>query len=88
MTDPAERIYRAFSWKDTNLRVACDLFELVTAAVVAERRLLEGYIVRHPAFKTSLVPVVLQDEPPESARRMAAAADATVSRPDRAAVSG
>jgi len=71
------RVYRSFSWKDTNLRVACEAFDLVTRTVVAERKLLERYIARHPEFQTALVPVVLLEDAPEVARRMAAAADLT-----------
>lgn len=71
------RVYRTFSWKDTNLRIASEAFDLVTEAVVAERRKLEQYIARHPEFGTALAPVVLFDEAPEVARRMAAAADHT-----------
>ena len=71
------RIYRSFSWKDTNLRVACEAFDLVTRTVVEERRRLERYIAGQPEFQTALVPVVLQDNAPEVARRMAAAADLT-----------
>lgn len=71
------RVYRSFSWKDTNLRVACEAFDLVTRTVVAQRRLLERYIARHPEFLTALVPVILLEEAPEVARRMAAAADLT-----------
>lgn len=71
------RVYHSFSWKDTNLRVACEAFDLVTRAVVEERKRLERYIGRQPEFMTSLVPVVLLEAAPESARRMAAAADLT-----------
>ncbi|MBV5317851.1 MAG: UPF0280 family protein [Desulfobulbaceae bacterium] len=81
------RVYRSFSWKDTNLRVACEAFDLVTRTVIAERRLLERYIGRHPEFQTALVPVVLLAEAPEVARRMAAAADRTGLGP-MAAVAG
>jgi len=81
------RVYRSFSWKDTNLRVACEAFDLVTRTVVAERRLLERYIGRHPEFQTALVPVVLLEEAPEVARRMAVAADQTGLGP-MAAVAG
>ena len=71
------RVYRSFSWKDTNLRVACEAFDLVTQAVVEQRRRLERYIARQPEFQTALVPVVLLEDAPEVARRMAAAADLT-----------
>lgn len=69
------RVFRAFSWKDTNLRISCAEFGLVTQAIVDERRQLERYIARHPAFRTSMTPLPLLDGMPESARRMAAAAE-------------
>ncbi|MCL2340588.1 MAG: UPF0280 family protein, partial [Proteobacteria bacterium] len=81
------RVYRSFSWKETNLRVACDDFDLVTRTVVEERRKLERYIGRHPEFLTSLAPVVLLDDPPEAAIRMAAASELTGLGP-MAAVAG
>ena len=64
----ALRVYRSFSWKDTNLRVASDAFDLVTRTVVAERKLLERYIARHPEFQSALVPVVLLEDPRPSNR--------------------
>lgn len=81
------RGYRSFSWKDTNLRVASPAFDLVTRTVVDQRRTLERYIARHPEFLSSLVPVVLLDEAPEVARRMAAASVLTGLGP-MAAVAG
>lgn len=82
-----QRVYRSFSWKETNLRIASDGFDLVTGAVVEARRALERYIGRHPEFLTALVPVDLLDNPPEAARRMAAAARLTGLGP-MAAVAG
>lgn len=81
------RVYRSFSWKDTNLRVACASFELVTRTVVEARRQLERYIARHPAFRTALAPLPLLADPPEAARRMAVAAELTGLGP-MAAVAG
>lgn len=81
------RVYRSFSWKDTNLRVACEAFDLVTRTVVDERKRLERYIARHPEFRTALVPVILLEDAPEAALRMAAAADLTGLGP-MAAVAG
>jgi len=81
------RVYRSFSWKETNLRVACTDFDLVTQAVVDHRRRLERYIARHPEFKASLVPVVLEADAPEAALRMAAASRLTGLGP-MAAVAG
>ena len=81
------RVYRSFSWKETNLRVASPAFELITRAVVEQRRRLERYIARHPEFQSSLVPVVLLEQAPEVARRMAAASELTGVGP-MAAVAG
>ena len=81
------RIYRSFSWKETNLRVASDAFDLIVQTIMNERRNLERYIVRHPGFQTALVPVVLQENPPEAAKRMAAASELTGLGP-MAAVAG
>jgi ApbE superfamily uncharacterized protein (UPF0280 family) len=81
------RVYRSFSWKETNLRVACANCDLVTSAVVEHRRQLERYIGRHPEFQTSLAPVVLLADAPEAARRMAAASELTGLGP-MAAVAG
>lgn len=82
-----DRGYRFFSWKETTLRVGGPAFELVSAAVVRERRALERYIARHPAFRHSLTPVPLLEDAPEAARRMAAAAELTGLGP-MAAVAG
>ena len=81
------RVYRSFSWKETNLRVASPAFELITRTVVEQRRLLERYIARHPEFQSSLVPVVLLEQAPEVAQRMAVASDLTGVGP-MAAVAG
>ncbi|ADW19368.1 ApbE family lipoprotein [Desulfobulbus propionicus DSM 2032] len=81
------RVYRSFAWKDTNLRVASPAFDLITRTVIDERRRLERYIARHPDFLTSLVPVVLLDDAPEVAQRMAAASALTGLGP-MAAVAG
>ena len=81
------RVYRSFSWKETNLRVASPAFDLITRTVIDHRRLLERYIARHPEFQSSLVPVVLLEQAPQVARRLAAAADLTCLGP-LAAVAG
>jgi ApbE superfamily uncharacterized protein (UPF0280 family) len=81
------RVYRSFSWKETNLRVASPAFDLITRTVIDHRRLLERYIARHPEFQSSLVPVVLLEQAPEVARRMAVAAELTGLGP-MAAVAG
>ena len=71
------RAFRDFTWKDTNLRVAGNHFELITQTIMAERKKLEQYIRRHPAFRSSLSPVDLQENAPPIAKRMAAAAQLT-----------
>ena len=81
------REYRRFTWKDTNLRVACAAFDVVTTEIVQQRQLLEAYIERHPQFQTALVPLPLQPDAPPVVRLMAAAADKTGVGP-MAAVAG
>lgn len=71
------RKFRLFSWKDTNLRVASDYFEVVTGAIVEERRLLEAYIERHPQFAIAMASVSTHRDAPISAKRMASAAAIT-----------
>lgn len=71
------RKFRRFSWKDTNLRIASDCFEVITQAIVKERLLLEAYIAKHPEFSTTMAPVPLQPDAPISVKRMAAAAAVT-----------
>lgn len=71
------RTFEPFTWKDTNLKVCCERFDLVTRAIVQQRTELEQYIVSHPQFRTALTPVDLHDHAPEVARRMASAAALT-----------
>ena len=71
------REYRSFTWKDTNLRVACSDFDTVTREVVRQRQLLEDYISRHPEFQDSLVPVDLLPDAPHVACLMAVASRKT-----------
>ena len=81
------RNFRRFSYKDTNLKVAGDHFDVVTSEVIAQRKQLEKYIRRHPAFQSALEPVLLQSDAPEVARRMALASEKTGLGP-MAAVAG
>ncbi len=71
------RQFRKFTYKDTNLRISSDLFDVITDAVVTGRKELERYIRCHPEFKTSLVPVRLLSDAPDIAVKMAAAAQKT-----------
>lgn len=81
------RSYRRFSFKDTNLRVACDRFDAVVDEVMAQRKLLEKYIRRQPEFVSTLSPIPLLGGAPDVAVRMAAAAETSGLGP-MAAVAG
>lgn len=65
--------YRTFTWKDSNFRISCPRFDLVTQEIINQRARLEEYIARHSGFRTSFVPVRLQDAPPLIVSRMHAA---------------
>jgi len=81
------RSYRYFHYRDSNLRIACERFDLVTAEHVHQYGLLEAYIRRHPAFRTTLEPLELLPEAPHVARVMAQATRAVGVGP-MAAVAG
>jgi ApbE superfamily uncharacterized protein (UPF0280 family) len=68
------RTYRTFTHHEAVLRICCDRFDVVTAAIVRQRHVLEEYIGRHRSFRTALAPLDVQAEAPEVARRMAGAA--------------
>ncbi|MGI6656825.1 MAG: UPF0280 family protein [Desulfobulbus sp.] len=89
MEEEPGRVYRSFSWKETNLRIAATeaAFELITRTVMAERRLLERYLARDPEFRGAMVPVAVAEDAPVVVRRMAAAAR-TVGVGPMAAVAG
>jgi ApbE superfamily uncharacterized protein (UPF0280 family) len=69
-----KRVYRNFTHKEAVFNICCDHLDTVTAEIVRQRGILEGYIERHPAFRDALEPVALLDDAPEVARRMAQAA--------------
>jgi ApbE superfamily uncharacterized protein (UPF0280 family) len=71
---PAKRTYRTFTHKEAVFRICCDRFDAATAEIVRQRRILEDYIARHPAFRRSLQPMALRPDAPPIARRMARAA--------------
>jgi len=81
------RRFRSFSWKDSNFRICASFFDIVTHEITHQRGLLEAYIARHPAFRTSLAPIVLLPDPPAIAKRMSLAASLTGIGP-MAAVAG
>lgn len=70
-----ERQYRYFHYRDSNLRIACDCFEAVTAEQIRNYSMLEAYINRQPTFRSSLLPITLLPEAPRVAHTMAQAAE-------------
>jgi len=68
------RTYRTFTHREAVFRICCDKFDTATAEIVRQRRILEDYIDRHPAFRRSLEPLDLLADAPEVAQRMARAA--------------
>ncbi len=81
------RTFRRFTHKGATFKVACDRYGLVTYEIVRQRRLLERYIARHPAFLTALEPIDPMAGAPDVAVRMAGAA-ALVGVGPMAAVAG
>lgn len=69
-----QRVYRTFIHHEAVLRICCEAFDAVAEEIVRQRRILEDYIRRHPAFGTSFEPVELLPDAPEVAQRMARAA--------------
>ncbi len=81
------RTYRRFSYKDSNLRIACDLFDVVVEEVMAQRKQLEKYIRQQPEFVTALTPIPLLPDAPDVAARMVSASEKIGTGP-MAAVAG
>ena len=74
MNVTGKRDYRTFTHKEAVFRVSCAEFDAVTDAILRQRRMLEDYIERDPAFGRSFEPVDLLADAPEVARRMDRAA--------------
>lgn len=70
----AKRTYRTFTHHEAVLRICCKAFDAATEEIVRQRRILEDYIRRHPAFGTSFEPIDLLPDAPDVAQRMARAA--------------
>lgn len=64
------RRFRSFTFKDTNLKVLDDKYDIATEAVVKARKELERYIKKEPRFQTSLFPVELSFDAPKVAVNM------------------
>ena len=69
-----KRTYRTFTYREAVFRICCEKFDAVTAEIVRQRLILEGYIARHPDFRRSLEPLELLAGAPEVAQSMARAA--------------
>jgi ApbE superfamily uncharacterized protein (UPF0280 family) len=69
-----KRTYRTFTYREAVFRIYCEKFDVVTAEIVRQRRILEDYIARHPEFRQSLEPLELLAGAPEVAQSMARAA--------------
>jgi len=69
-----KRIYRTFTFKDASYRIFCDKYDIVTAEIIRQRRILENYINLHPEFGHSFEPLEIRNDAPLIAQRMAKAA--------------
>ena len=74
MTTGYERTCRTFAHREAVFRIYCEAFDAVKAEIVHLRKVLDAYIDRHPAFRTSFEPVELLAGAPDIAGRMAHAA--------------
>ena len=68
-----ERTYRTFTHREAVFRICCDRFDIVTAEIIRQRRILGEYIDLHPDFRDSFEPLELCGDAPEVAQRMARA---------------
>lgn len=82
-----ERVFRQFSYKEANFRIASSKFSTITNEIVQQREILEAYIRRIPEFMTSLVPIPPLPHAPRIAQMMHEAAFAVGVGP-MAAVAG
>lgn len=64
------REFHRFVYKEATLRIYTSELDAATAEVVRQRDLLDGYIGRHPDFRSSLVPVELAPGAPAIAQAM------------------
>lgn len=87
--DPAGLVRFEVVHRETDLFVAAasDLADVALQAVKAVRHDLEAYVLAHPWFMESLVPVPIEDDAPDIVRSMAEAAERTGVGP-MAAVAG
>ena len=83
----ASREFLPYIYKDARFRITKAGFDAAARAIRSDRRALEAYLARHPAFRDSLVPVTMLPEAPALAAVMHQASMATGVGP-MAAVAG
>ena len=69
-----QRTYRTFTHKNAVYRICCEAFDVITAEIIRQRRILEDYIRCHPDFGHSFEPLEINNNAPLIAQRMAKAA--------------
>ncbi len=69
-----KRIYQTFTYREAVFRICCAAYDVVTAEIVNQRKILEDYIKQSPEFRYSLEPLDLNSDAPAVARQMACAA--------------
>lgn len=82
-----QRNFESFQHKEALLRICCCEISAVKQEIVRQRRLLEAYILRQPAFQRVTAPIVMLDDAPPIAVKMMRAAVASGVGP-MAAVAG
>jgi uncharacterized protein len=68
------RDYKTFTYKDSKFRISSTCVGTIEKTIVAVRTEIEDYILVHPEFLSSLVPIALRDDAPHIACEMARAA--------------
>ncbi|MBN2439783.1 MAG: UPF0280 family protein [Spirochaetales bacterium] len=69
-----KRIFTLFAWKDALYRISSPSYDIIVNEIKHQRYVLENYIRKHPAFKTSLTPLPLLSKAPPIAEVMSDAA--------------
>lgn len=82
-----KRTFRSFTYKTTECRICSATYDLITAALIKQRTLLENYIAGHPDFFASISPLPCTHNAPEIVKRMTNAASLAKTGP-MAAVAG
>lgn len=67
------RKYTSYSLKGANYRICSSRTDTIQKEIRFQRKILIGYIKRHPEFLDALEPIGLEADPPEIVKRMQAA---------------